>query len=175
MVFCAGLTKLTKLSAGFNRRAELHQYLPASLVQLYIGSVPAAVDAASKPVDNDNDPDADRYLPPCSASTGKPFSLNLAHLTAVTYLDFLWEGGEDEWTALYLGDELPPNTRILYAGVEHGGALEVLCPLQKLEYLDLHFSGVTAAHLQALTCLANLEVGLLHSHRKAPRGRGLGF
>lgn len=157
---CAGLTKLTKLSAGFNRRAELSKYLPASLVQLYIGSAPVAVDAASKPlVNNDDDPDVDRYLPPCAASTGKPFTLNLSHLTAVTYLDFLWEGAEEEWTALYLGDELPPNTRMLYAGVEHGAALAVLCPLQKLTYLDLHFSGVTAAHLQVLTCLSNLEVG----------------
>lgn len=158
MVFGAGLSKLTELSAGFNRHAELGKYLPASLVKLYIGSCPLVVDAASKEVDSD-DPDAKRYLPPCAVGTGQPFTLNLSHLTAVTLLDFLWEDESVDWTALYLGDELPPNTRKLYVGVEHGAALAVLCPLQKLTYIDLHCSGVTAAHLQALTCLSKLTVG----------------
>jgi len=149
---CAGLTKLTNLAAGFNRCAELHTYLPASLVRLCIGSVPLKCDAASQPADSD-DPDAKRYLPPCAAGTGQPFNLKLSHLTAVTELDFLWEDESADWTALYLGDELPPNVRSLYAGVEHGAALAVLCPLQKLRFLELHSSGVKAEHLKALMCL----------------------
>jgi hypothetical protein len=44
---CAGLTKLTFLSAGFNRRGDVGKYLPLSLVELQIGSGPHSVDPGS--------------------------------------------------------------------------------------------------------------------------------
>lgn len=101
----AGLTKLSYLSAGFNRRAELSKYLPASLVCLELGSVALISDPDSDDEDSEDDGDWEPRLNLArnAKGTGIPFSLHLSHLTAVTRLDFLWEFDLDGWEALRLG------------------------------------------------------------------------
>lgn len=156
----SGLTNLTLLSGGFNRRADVGKYMPVSLVELQIGSAPhEEADAES----DHEDEGFGRYLPPRARGSNKPFSYALAHLTAVTSLDFLWEGDEEEWEALYLGDELPPNTRVMWAAIEHGAATPVLHPLTELTFLDLRHDYMQASQLQSLSVLRKLEVSLVLS------------
>jgi hypothetical protein len=151
----AGLTKLTYLSAGFNRYADLTTYLPPSLIQLYLGSTPVSSDP---PATHEEDEDLANLLPPTSRATGRPLTLGLGHLTAVTFLDFLWEDEEHDWEPLYLGDQLPPNVQNLYAAVRHGAAVGVLWPLTQLTSLFLAQANLSAAHLQSLCVLKNLKV-----------------
>lgn len=156
----AGLTKLTYLSAGFNRHADLTTYLPPSLVELYLGSAPLSSDP---PAIDEQAEDMAGILPPKSRASGQPLSLGLGHLTAVTYLDFLWEDQEDEWEPLYLGDQLPPNLRNLSVAVRHGAAVGVLWPLTQLTYLQLAHRNLSAAHLQSLSVLKSLKVRGCHA------------
>jgi hypothetical protein len=156
---CAALAKLTFLSAGFNRRADVGKYLPASLLELQIGSAPhSGIDPGSDD-EVDHYWDEGSYLPPVArGGSGQPFVYSLGHLTAVTSLDYLWED-QDDWEALYLGDVLPPNTVDLWAAVEHGAALAVLHPLTELTWLGLRHGHMQASQLQSLTVLRKLEVG----------------
>jgi hypothetical protein len=155
----AGLTRLTYLSAGFNRYADLTTYLPPSLVNLCLGATPLPTDP---PASFFEDGEMDSFLPPVAHDTGRPLTLNLSHLTAVTCLDFLWEDEEDEWEPLYLGYQLPPNVLDLSLAVHHGAAVGALWPLTQLTYLQLGHRNLSADHLQSLSVLTNLKVGVTH-------------